>query len=166
LFAVEAWETLSARPAFQIVGFAVDLANLEPAPVIEQRLLDLLANADGARFAASGSVTVHARQTLETRANHRRQEALTHANETSSALADRRLDRLKQEHHQVVRLLSERLAAARDPEAEGRMAERREQADLTYQSRRQFVEDHRGADIASWRIAEGTIMVNLAQPSV
>jgi len=159
LFAVDTWETIAARAEFRAVGFAVDLSTLEPAPVIERRLLALLADAHAAQAPAGAIVMEKARHVLDAHAEQRRRAAVTAAGETGEVLVARRLASLEAHHQRVVQRLAERLAAAVEPRIARMRAAQRQRADLDYRQRRQVLEERRGADVVSHRIAEGVLVV-------
>jgi len=163
LFAVDAWETIAARPEFRAVGFAVGLSDLEPAPAVERRLLALLAAARAAEPTTDMNAVDKARHVLDTRVEQRRRASVAVASETSDVLVARRLASLDAHHNRVARRLADRLAAATEPRIARMRASQRDRADADYRRRRQALEQRRGADIVSHRIAEGILTVTHEQ---
>ena len=163
LFAVYTWETIAARPEFRAVGFAVDLSTLEPAPVIERRLLALVADAQAPRTTVSTEGIEKARDVLDAHAERLRRAAVAAGSESNEVLVARRLASLEAHHARVAQRLAERIATADEPRISRMRAAERERADRDYRRRRQLLDERRGTDIVAHCIAEGVLTITHEQ---
>lgn len=162
LFAFERWEEVASRPAVRLVGIAVRLEDGTDAPIVGDRLLQLVRGAESAPEDIQVSIPSDVFSALDRQAQERRQEAIELLRRTNAALVDQRLTSLDIYYRGVLGQLDSAVSGSADVRIARMKQSERERREAEHERRRSELESRRDADILADRIAVGIIEVTYA----